>query len=243
MEKHSQRLEIFRLVQDGRISLEEAAQQLAVLDKPDGGEDEVDEPVKAAPAFSVPQEVAVNTSIVETHRPEPEIDAQVFQPEGAPLPFAERPLSDFQASGRNEWWLLAFLPGLVLTLAAASWLYQGAQAGLSWGFWLSFIPFLLGVALMWLGWEIRLARWLHIRIRQRQGAGPGETYLNFPLPTGLVGWGLRHFGHFDSSVQGKDIAELLREFDQAEGAEPLRISVNDPDGDQVEIWVEGPARS
>ena len=103
-----------------------------------------------------------------------------------------------------DWWLLVFIPGLLLVLASANWMTLGFQAaGLSWGFWLSFIPFGLGVLMMWLGWEIHLARWLHLHVHQRNGARPSEINFSFPLPTGLISWGIRRFGHFASPGDGE----------------------------------------
>ncbi|MDK0569324.1 hypothetical protein P6O78_15475, partial [Clostridium perfringens] len=89
---------------------------------------------------------------------------------------------------------------------------------------------------MWLGWEIRLARWLHLLIRQKPGSHPRMISLHFPLPLGLLSWGLRRFGHFNSPVQGKDVGELLNEIDQTVTTDGLmHIEVNDPNGGRVEI--------
>ena len=106
--------------------------------------------------------------------------------------------SDISRSPLGGWrslWLLLFLFGLLITLFAATWIYQGfIYAGLSWGFWLSFIPFGLGVLLMWAGWEMRMARWLHVRIRQEPGKRPETISFGIPLPIGLTRWAVKRFG-------------------------------------------------
>jgi hypothetical protein len=143
-------------------------------------------------------------------------------------------------SGWRSLWVALFLFGLLITLFAATWIYQGfLSAGLSWGFWLSFIPFGLGVLLMWAGWELRLARWLHVRVRQGPGKSPQNINLGIPLPIGLTRWAVRHFGRF-SPVPGQDIGDFLDEMDRAVANEgPMHIQVEERDGDEVEIWIEG----
>jgi hypothetical protein len=140
------------------------------------------------------------------------------------------------------WWLLVFVPGLLLVLAAVNWMYAGfLAAGLGWGFWLSFFPFALGVVMLWLGWEIHLARWVYLRVRPRPGARPRELILSFPLPVGLFSWVIRRFDRFSASGRGMQVGEVLRELNQPmtqDGA--IHIFVGDPGGAQVEIWIDGP---
>ena len=140
------------------------------------------------------------------------------------------------------WWLLVFIPGLLLTIAAANWMYIGfLVARLGWGFWLSFIPFTLGVGLVWLGWEIRMARWLTIHIRQKPSARPRELTLSIPLPTGVVNWAFRQFGHFGSPLRGTGVGNFMDEIDQAVATDgPLQMSFHGKNGGQVEVWMDGP---
>jgi hypothetical protein len=142
------------------------------------------------------------------------------------------------------WWLLAFISGLLLVIAAVDSMSRGfLAAGLSWGFWLSFIPFGLGVVLMWLGWEIRAARWIYVHIQQKPGARPHEIRLSFPLPTGLLTWGLQRFGRFDARFHGQDVATLLEEIDQSVATDgPIHIFVDEGDGERVEVWIGGPEK-
>jgi hypothetical protein len=121
-------------------------------------------------------------------------------------------------------------------------MYEGFLAArLGWGFWLSFIPFFLGILLVWIGWEIRMARWLYIHIRQRPGARPQELTLSVPLPTRWMSWLIRQVGRVSPHVNGTDLGDLMAEIDQAVAADgPLQISVDDPRGGQIEIWMDGP---
>ena len=95
--------------------------------------------------------------------------------------------------------------------------------------------------MMWLGWEVRIARWFHLHVKQKNKPGPHEITISFPLPIGLVSWGIRRFGHFASPMRGKDMDGILEELDQAVASDgPMHIFVDDEDGDQVEIWIDGP---
>ena len=138
--------------------------------------------------------------------------------------------------------MIIFFPGLLLLVAAVNWMVQGYQAArLGWGFWLFFIPFTIGVLMMWLGWEVRIARWFHLHITQKNKPGPHEINISFPLPVGLVSWAIRRFGHFASPMRGKDMEGILEELDQAVAHDgPMHIFVDGENGDQVEISIDGP---
>lgn len=141
-------------------------------------------------------------------------------------------------------WALPFLLGLFLTLVSINWMYLGlASAGLSWGFWLSFFPLALGILLMWAGWEMRKARWLHLRIRQRPGQRPAVIAISLPLPIGFTRWVVQRVGKFSPQVKGQDMGDFLDEFDQAIATDgPMHVYEDDEDGEQVEIWIEGPTK-
>ncbi len=175
--------------------------------------------------------------------PEPPLQGEVEEPVSSP-PVTEESQPP-KSSGWLGLWMLPFVLGLILTVFSATWMYQGwLAAGLSWGFWLSLIPFAIGVLLMWAGWEARRARWLHLRIRQRPGSHPQVIAFSLPLPIGLTRWAVRRFGHYTPfATNGQDSGDILDELDQAFTADgPTHIFVDDKDGEQVEIWIDGPAR-
>jgi hypothetical protein len=146
------------------------------------------------------------------------------------------------SGGSRGMWLLPFLVGLFLTLVSANWMYLGyAAAGLGWGFWLSFLPLALGIILMWAGWEMRQARWLHLRIRQSPGHTPATVAISIPLPIGLTRWAVQHFGKFSPTVNGQNAGDILDELDEALAADgPMHIYVDGDRGEQVELWIDGP---
>jgi hypothetical protein len=246
MDIKAQRLEILQQVENGEMTLDEASRWLAALDKikSNGKVAELDA-VTAEKGDAISIENSRDSGVADVIDP----PVTVREPGSGVI---EPEVVENNQVGSDEanppvwqgWWLLVFVPGLLLAVASVNWMYSGfLAAGLSWGFWLSFFPFALAVVLMWLGWEIRLARWLHLYIRQKRGSHPREIALSFPLPLGLLNWGIRRFGHFSSPIQGKNVADVLNEVDQAVTTDGLmHILVDDPDGDRVEIWIDGPKK-
>jgi hypothetical protein len=89
-----------------------------------------------------------------------------------------------------------------------------------------------------------MARWIYIHIQQKPGAHPHEIRLSFPLPTGLLNWGLRRFARFDTRFHGQDVATLIEEMDQSVATDgPIHIFIDEDDGERVEIWIDGPGKS
>lgn len=214
MNLHEQRLNVLQRMEQGKLSMDEAARLLSRLD--------------------------AGQSIEETDEP-------VVEPEPSPLPdlavpVIEQPTSQPEKTHRrSELWLLPFVLGLLLTLSSVSWMLQGYTiAGLSWGFWLSFFPLALGVVMMWFGWEVRQARWLHLRVNQKSGKFPKLIAFSFPIPTGLMRWGMQRFGHFQSVQQVQSVATFMEDLDAAVAKDgPMHILVDDDkDGEKVEIWID-----
>lgn len=250
MDIKAQRLEILQQVENGEITLEEASRWLAALDRiksKNGSQPLIETEIPEGLPVSSAGEKAV---VLEKSAPVTELaDSAVIASQPTEPSRAEAVQSRVEAEVVTPhqpfwrgWWLIIFMPGLLLLVAAVNWMVEGYRAaGLSWGFWLSFIPFIIGVLMMWLGWEVRIARWFHLHVNQKNKPGPHEITISFPLPIGLVSWGIRRFGHFAGPIRGKDMQGVLNELDQAVASDgPMHIFVDDEDGDQVEIWIDGP---
>lgn len=137
-------------------------------------------------------------------------------------------------------WVIPLLFGVLLTVFSSTWLYQNfLSSGLGFKFWLTWIPFLIGVFLIYFGWILQRARWIHLKIKQPKGESPQRIFLAFPLPFQLIGFFLRIFkGKLPTKVSGLDIEELLVTVDQQlKKDEPLYVHVDDEDGTQVEIYI------
>ncbi len=250
MDIKAQRLEILQQIENGEMTLEEASRWLAALDRvksKNGSQPQVEaenlvETNVTAPGENAAASENANSAVIVNEPPFEE--AQPVEPDMVVKAQAQAigNREEFRPPFWRGWWLIVFIPGLLLLTAAVNWMIQGyLAAGLRWGFWLSFIPFTIGVLMMWLGWEVRIARWFHLHVTQKNKPGPHEITISFPLPIGLVSWGIRRFGHFASPMRGKDMDGILGELDQAVASDgPMHIFVDDEDGDQVEIWIDGP---
>lgn len=210
MSLHDQRLSVLQKMEHGDLSMEEAARLLSRLD--------------AGESILLPA-------------------APVVPPQPEPIDIAEPPLANQpeKTHQRSELWLLPFVLGILLAVSSVSWMLEGYRsAGLSWGFWLSFFPMGLGVLLMWFAWEVRQARWLHLRIKQTDGSFPKLIAFSFPIPTALMRWGMHRFGKFQSIQQVQSAAEFMEELDAAVAKDgPVHILVDDDkDGKKVEIWID-----
>ncbi len=247
MDLRQRRMEILHRVESGELSPEDGNRLLLELEEREAeGDSVVVEPVKVEGFWADPVGVSA-AAVAEPLQPAPVAPELPLQGEVEGAPSSQPVEEEAKPPKSGGWlglWVVPFLLGLLLTLFSVNWMYQGwLLAGLSWGFWLSFIPFAIGVLLMWAGWEMRLARWLHLHIRQKPGEKPQVIAFSLPLPIGLTRWAVRRFGRYTPFPNGRDSGELLDELDQAFTADgPTHIFVDDEDGEQVEIWIDGPGR-
>lgn len=160
-----------------------------------------------------------------------------------PLPLSDSaPVEAPKVSGCwKAAWSMILLAGAVLMALSAYWVYQGYQkAGMSWGFWLSWIPFLIGLAIMIFGWVLMDSPWLHIRVNSADLGKRKKFVVSIPLPLGLVTWAFRTFpNQIPQDIKDKGVEELLGELQESlSRGEPFTVDVDDKeDGDQVFIYI------
>jgi hypothetical protein len=222
-----QRIEVLKRVERGELSPEEGAILLGALER---GQE--------LPSFET-QPLDREVRVADMTEPEaPPATAEARLPEqGEVLP--SNFLTEAQIRRRKLVWLIPFLLGLLITSLGGIWMVQGYQkAGLGWGFWLSWIPFLLGVGLMALSWNLRRGCWLHVRIHQKPGSKPQKIDLSFPLPIRLGGWFFRNFGDRIPSLKDKHIDEILDAIQTGITPETPMVVQVDEDNEQVEVWIE-----
>lgn len=116
-------------------------------------------------------------------------------------------------------------------LLASSYTGESGTGRLIWA-WLLLI---LGVAGVMLSWWIQRARWLYVRVRQADG--PNIT-IAFPLPLGLVAWGLRIAQPFVPQLKEAGVDELLLAMqEELRNDHPFVVEVDDEDdGEQVQVY-------
>ena len=130
--------------------------------------------------------------------------------------------------------------GVVFTVLGAYWMFTLVQ-NTNYGFWFfcAWLPLLLGLLILALSSGGKGSRWLYVNVDQRAGEWPGHFALGFPIPLGIIRWFLRNFGHY---VRGKDknnIDEILMTLSIAENLdEPLIVNVDEGDeGDRVQLYI------
>lgn len=137
---------------------------------------------------------------------------------------------------------LSWIPmgvGTFIILISAYWMYSGyLAAGLGVGFWLSWLPFWVGLAILYLGFEGLHSVWLHVRIRQKPGQSPAKIHISMPLPLGLISWVMRVFGDRIPRPGNQNLGEILAMVNQGISREtPLYVHVNGDDDEQVEVYI------
>jgi hypothetical protein len=221
MDYAEEQLSILRRVENGDISIDYA---VILLDALERRRDRAESQPEIMPDPIQPDAVIVPDR-VQTEEPSPaSTEAGIKQ--------------DQQASSRwKVWSKVAFGLAVVLTALGALWIAQGWMAQ-PWGvgFWLAWIPFWLGVFGMMVTYK---ARWLHIRIHQKEGESPENIVISMPFPIRLV----RSMYPFISrwmpaEIKATDWSELLRDMEDGLTPEnPLHIQVDDERSGQVEVFI------
>ncbi len=138
-------------------------------------------------------------------------------------------------------WSMILTGGAVLTAFSAFWIYQGYQkAGLGWGFWLSWIPFIIGLLVTIFGWILMESPWMQIRVRSSENEKSTNINFSMPVPLKLASWVMRTFGQYmPQEVQERGVEEMIDEIERSiDRGEPFQIEVDDKeDGDQVYIHI------
>ena len=142
----------------------------------------------------------------------------------------------------RRWWIIPLWIGTAILLFGALLMFAAYQAG-GFGFWfiLATLPFILGVIVMALAASSRSARWLHIRIRNAEGAREGRhsIALSFPLPIRLTAWALRIAGPHIPQLKDRGVDELILALAESTSAEsPLYVDVNGGEGgEHVQVFI------
>ncbi len=135
------------------------------------------------------------------------------------------------------WTWIGFGIFTLVTAVSAFWMVQGWQAHpFGWGFWLSWIPFLIGIAGMMFMFN---SRWLHVRVRHSRGGRQERVAVSVPFPPGFVALLFRTFPQWvPERAGGVDIGEILDEMSRGISKDqPIYIQVDEEDGGQVEIYI------
>jgi hypothetical protein len=134
-------------------------------------------------------------------------------------------------------WQLPLWIGVAVTIGAASWMYSALQnTGFGFWFYCSWLPFLLGVAVVALAFSSRTSRWIYVNVKQKPGERPQRIVITFPLS--LVSWLLQIFGNYIPAQQKGVTDDVMRAiFDSTKSDEPILVDVHDDDGEDVQVYI------
>jgi hypothetical protein len=206
-----ERRKILQMVQDGRISAEQAATLMRALD-----------------ADSEPEQAEIE--LLETGTG-PSAGHERTDPPG---------FEEIKARARR-FAMIPLWIGVAITVLSAWGMYLAQRgAGLNFWFFFWVIPLFVGVLLIAFGAGGQGSRWLYVHVDRRQAHdGPRNITLGFPLPLGLAAWFLRNFGHTLRGMKNTNVDEIIQVLDATEkSGAPLIINADDnEDGEHVQVYI------
>ncbi len=206
----AEKIEILNRVASGALSVEEGNRLLAELDAHGSAPSE-----GRAPDVSLPLDT-------------PEV---ILPPETSDLDSHE--LERMKAWKRWNWIPLTLF--LILTGFAGLWIYQSYRSGgFGWGFWLSWIPFLIGVLGIYAFWNMK---WVHVRVRERKAGRTQRVSISIPLPLGVLPWVFQTFGCYMPSKVREHQESILMINDALKSDEPIHIQVSEDEDEEVEVFI------
>ena len=256
-DESSERMRILQMIESGRISTEQGIlllQSLAESEAAEAEESAAGEAAAAESAASLAQPPAAEPAPIKIATlPEaaPPADEAPVSAAAGPAFEAEPPLEgeviDVSRpaglpAGAEKWkrfWVLPLGIGVGIAVLGAALMYS-AQVSSGLGFWFlcASLPFALGVMLMALAIQSRVAPWLHLRVQQPPGESPQRIALSFPLPIRPLVWFLRTFGHNIPELREHSVDEILLAVGETTSSDnPIYIEANDEDGTHVEIYI------
>ena len=210
-----ERAQILKMVEEGKVSAEEALKLIQALE----GDDEVGS--EPEPGILPAPTAAETNSAPETPNEQPEPD-----------PEFEKKVNRFRGL-----WLIPLWVGVGITVLGAWWMYS-AMLKSGFGFWFmcAWLPFLIGVAVVALAVISKTSRWLYVHVQQKPGERPQNIIVTFPIPGPVLRWGLRNFGH-NIPPEHRASADMAMKAVFEDLKEPLYVDVHDDDGEHVQVYI------
>ncbi|RIK30763.1 MAG: hypothetical protein DCC56_10660 [Anaerolineae bacterium] len=213
-----ERKKILQLVEEGKISADDAASLMRALD------DDVDD-----------AEAEVEVIHPEAGSGFERSDASSW------LGRSNAPEFDQVKARARRFALIPLWVGVIITVFSAWIIYAIQQsAGANFWFYCMILPLMLGVLLIALGSGGRASRWIYVDVDRRNakpGDGPRHITLGFPAPLGFMGWFFSTFGQNIQGMgagKGRAIAEMMEAARNSD--EPLMVNVDDDDA-QVQVYI------
>jgi len=228
MTDKNERIQILEMIESGVITAEEGARLLQALDEDDRLEEALVGEAQTAPNDGMPGNNAGFDADADDFG---SISGEVIENEFVP-----------NIEKWKRYWVIPLWIGVGITIIGSLlmlWVYQ--STGFSFWFACSWLPFLLGVALIAMAWGSRSARWLHLRVKQEPGEWPQTIAFSFPLPLNFAAWFMRTFGQFIPKVNevGLDFDQVIESFKDSTTPEtPFYVEVDEGEkGESVQIYI------
>lgn len=206
-----ERKKILQMVEEGKISAEEAASLMSTLD------DDVD---SAEAEFET----------IETE------SASGFEGGAA----SASDFENVKTRARH-FVMIPLWTGVIITVLSAWGIFAIQQnAGVNFWFFCLLFPFLLGVLLIAISAGGPNSKWLYVNVDRRYtDEWPQNIVLGFPLPLGLTSWFLRTFGHNIQGMEKVNVDGIIDVLNATGSSDnPFIVNVDDNDsGDHVQVYI------
>ena len=226
MTDKNERIQILEMIESGVITAAEGARLLQALDTDDRLEESLEGEFQSAESGGMP-----GTDAESDENNFGSVSGEVIENEFEP-----------NIEKWKSYWVIPLWVGVGITIIGSLmmlWVYQ--STGFSFWFGCTWLPFLIGVALIAMAWGSRSARWLHLRVKQEPGEWPQTIAFSFPLPLNFAAWFMRTFGQFIPKVNeiGIDFDQVIESFKNSTTPEtPFYIEVDEGEnGETVQIYI------
>jgi hypothetical protein len=205
-----ERKKILQLVEEGKISAEQAASLMKALEED-----------------PTPSEI-------EVLQAEPSASFEGSEASSAPE------FENVKARARRFAMIPLWIGVLIAVLSAWGIYGIQQNAGMNFWFYCLLFPLFLGVLLIVIGAGGQSSRWLYVNVDRRYAKdGPRNITLGFPLPLGLTSWILRTFGHNIQGMKNTNVDDIIQILDTTKkSGEPFIVNVHDDeDGEHVQVYI------
>jgi hypothetical protein len=262
------RMQILEMIANRQISAKEGVRLLEALNRDGEGEDldetlawEIDPVVLGQDQPAVSQHLQVETEgtkpVIENEDPFPSQGDAVLVPveivesaeswqkvagdpaQAPEVDYMHKQVPDHSIEKWKRWWMLPLWIGVGVTISGGLLMFWAFQAT-RFSFWFAcaWFPFLIGIGLTAIAWALRKARWLHVRITQKQGEWPRRISISLPLPLNLAGWFLKTFQSRIPGLPFENMDEMLEGLRSTTSDEPFFLEVDEgEDGERVEVYI------
>ena len=206
-----ERRKILEMVEEGKITAEQAASLMRALESDEG------QPEAQVEVFQ--PESAPGSAGGEASAPE---------------------FEEIKARARR-WAMIPLWTGIVITIFSAWGIYEILNDfGTSYWWICLLFPLFLGILLIALGAGGPNSRWLYVNVDRRYAEDwPRNITFGVPLPLGLASWFLRNFGRSVHGLGNTNVDDIIKILDATgKSDEPLIVNVNDDDeGERVQVFI------